>query len=409
MDVCIENWIRTVETLTDEDGESLLSNFPDDCHESHDLLMNRINEFVQVRTVPSQRIINKLQDHIIDDVLLVGVNKIVTTWSVSTVTPEAQRSQHDLTDKLLDKIHFLVAMHIAMLNSKKWKDLHHSIYTVINNVFLEIITLIEKYPHHPSDFVKTVIHLMIKSYISNFCCNILVKMLQRDFGRVPVDLFVPTMRRLGMLDVLDNQWNMFGAWDQICLELRKHARTDLHFDYNTNADEILVEKSMLWRSSRNSLRCRNMMKSNAGIFERVGAPEQAFQYFSKCSVMACSNIETEKKPHSIRCKKCWYYHFCSKPCERYANLQKIHDCNLTPPDKVQVIKNETESYLGLKGDNDDNYKKRCNEICNFCSAKKIDLPKCLLLSCSRCKKVSYCSLSCQKWDWPVHKQTCSKF
>jgi len=187
---------------------------------------------------------------------------------------------------------------------------------------------------------------------------------------------------------------------------KKNARTDLRFNFNTNADKILLEKSMIWRKSRKSLRCRQLIH-----MDRYGGelPPQAFHYFSKCSVTACSNIETKEKPHSIRCKTCWYYHFCSKSCESYADMQRTHYCNVTPPDKVLITKNETESFLGLQQKKDDDDDHRLGlEICNFCAAKKVNLPKYVLQSCSRCQKVVYCSRRCQKWDWPEHKQMCNK-
>jgi hypothetical protein len=40
-------------------------------------------------------------------------------------------------------------------------------------------------------------------------------------------------------------------------------------------------------------------------------------------------------------------------------------------------------------------------ICAVCHE---DGPK----NCSKCKKISYCSIACQRKDWPEHKLVCGK-
>ena len=63
--------------------------------------------------------------------------------------------------------------------------------------------------------------------------------------------------------------------------------------------------------------------------------------------------------------------YCSDTCKRYATIMNLHDCTFTPPVMVQLMKGETESYLGLKNDDhNDN-----TNMCNFCSTNKIDLPE----------------------------------
>jgi hypothetical protein len=39
--------------------------------------------------------------------------------------------------------------------------------------------------------------------------------------------------------------------------------------------------------------------------------------------------------------------------------------------------------------------------CSFCGREGQDL-----LRCSKCKKVTYCNIDCQRGDWKVHKKTC---
>ena len=71
-------------------------------------------------------------------------------------------------------------------------------------------------------------------------------------------------------------------------------------------------------------------------------------------------------------------------------MMNLHDCTFTPPEMVQLIKGETESYLGLKNDDhNDN-----TNMCNFCSTNKIDLPGNVLHQCSKCHGVAYCDRKC---------------
>ena len=415
----LEDWIFLVETLTDEDGELLLSKFDDEENEEEyseeytdseiprraNTLKNRLEEFLG-RAVPDQNFIDDLQNHA-TNTMGIAISRIIQTWSLPTITPDAQRSLSEHTSIMTQKVNFLVTIYKKMLESNKWKKLHMSIYKAVNNILLKIITLAEQYSHHPNDFVKTLIHFEVKSFITNCSRNTWEMMMRTTDGisshrdakltRFPTSFLVPSMRKLGMMDVLDDNWMMYGGWSQVGVELGRRA---VPFD-KKNADKILEEKSMVWKNSRNSLRCRMWAKNET---RSMPPAPQCFQYFSKCSVSECSSIETSKKPHKHRCIKCWYFHFCSDSCKRYATIMNLHDCTFTPPEMVQLIKRETESYLGLKNDDhNDN-----TNMCNFCSTNKIDLPGNVLHQCSKCQVVAYCDRKCQAWDWPDHKQRCKK-
>ena len=41
--------------------------------------------------------------------------------------------------------------------------------------------------------------------------------------------------------------------------------------------------------------------------------------------------------------------------------------------------------------------------CKNCSSKHLNMSK-----CSKCEKVRYCSIECQKEDWPTHQKDCKK-
>lgn len=135
--------------------------------------------------------------------------------------------------------------------------------------------------------------------------------------------------------------------------------------------------------------CRSM-STNPGMpampgMPRMPAPPQCFRYFSKCTTSACANIETPQKPHTIRCQKCWYFHCCSPACERYAEMFNQHQCFFTPPDKVALIKSETELHLKQNSSADQqvvNEGKRCI----FCRTKKENISS-ELMRCGSCQSV----------------------
>lgn len=197
-----------------------------------------------------------------------------------------------------------------------------------------------------------------------------------------------------------------GEWDELISEMNRCLDAPVVKD---SSDKILQEKTFIWRKSRNSINCRRMMKSQMGYM--MGMPpmppaSQCFEYFSKCSVKGCSNIETPEKPHPHRCTKCYYFHFCSNACNQYARMFDLHDCDSTPREKVEGIKRATEAYLGLnkkKGSSESNH-----ERCHFCKTMRENATKGKLMQCMRCKSVAYCDSDCQQWDWPGHKGVCKK-
>ena len=248
---------------------------------------------------------------------------------------------------------------------------------------------LQKVPHKPKNSADTRIHFQVKTFLCEASLRAWSGIFESDeihnkkrpLVAIPTDLLLPTMRRLGMLDLLDEDWNMFGPWDEVL----DHIVNSSGGISKVPADKILAEKSCIWNKARNSIACRRMSRNHS--FGRDSAP-QCFRYFNKCSVDMCCNVETAKKPHKHRCTKCYYFHFCSDACKNYAAMFDLHDCDFTPPDKVASIKKEMESYLGLnKTQNNTKH-----EVCNFCRMKRADLPAGgALLQCMGCKSVAYVS------------------
>lgn len=77
---------------------------------------------------------------------------------------------------------------------------------------------------------------------------------------------------------------------------------------------------------------------------------QRFEYLPKCSAPACSNIETKERPHSLRCDKCFYFHYCGATCQAYCdeftNVHKRH-CSSASPQNVEMTKGQMQAFLGL--------------------------------------------------------------
>mmetsp|Transcript_4918 Transcript_4918/g.5440 ORF Transcript_4918/g.5440 Transcript_4918/m.5440 type:complete len:403 (+) Transcript_4918:461-1669(+) len=401
----MEDWIRNVENLIGEDADGdpcpLLSQFQED---EDEVLQSRMGKFLH-KTAPNEKLVDDIQELAIKQVLTGTVARITDVWSQLSITPETQISLREYSKLMRQKEAFLITFYRKMLESSKWKELYGYIYDAINGILLAIIPIALKYKHNTTNLMATVIHFNVKEFLGEFCLDTWHTLLERDnvFDRsftkkIPAELIVPTMRKLGMLDVLDTQWNMYGAWDEFFTEVNRYAFDPI---VKTRADKILAENSKKWKFARNSITCRNLLSHGKfGNFGMDPAP-QCFQYFSKCSVRQCCNVETRKKPHSRRCEKCWYFHFCSEACADFADMFGLHTCESTPPNKAAMIKKETEVYLGLNKPSG----KVKHEFCTFCSAKEDDLPN-KLLGCGRCKVVAYCDRNCQTWDWADHKQNC---
>jgi hypothetical protein len=106
---------------------------------------------------------------------------------------------------------------------------------------------------------------------------------------IPLNLIIPTMRRLAMLDLVDRNCDQFGDWNTIFQEFQSQGVSPLP---KTQADQILQERSSQWKLARNSLACRNHHKMGSSM--GMGFAPQCFRHFPKCTADACSNIETPK-------------------------------------------------------------------------------------------------------------------
>eukprot|EP00985_Skeletonema_marinoi_P021154 scaffold12862_cov140-Skeletonema_marinoi.AAC.4 len=165
-----------------------------------------------------------------------------------------------------------------MLRSLKWRVHHEEIFNSSNAFLLPIIAVAKKYPHKPKNFVDTLLHFKVKPFLCEISMWAWGGIFEEEeihekepaLAATPTELILPTMRRLGMMDLLDPDWNMFGAWDEI---LDHIAKVSDGFPRVT-ADKILSENSIMWSKARNSIFCRRM--SPDYMFGR-GPPPQSFK------------------------------------------------------------------------------------------------------------------------------------
>ncbi len=251
------------------------------------------------------------------------VDAVDSVWSqleFSSVTPRLTTVLHGIASKNARKHEFFMKAFRQILDHRRWGSEVGNVNQSVNRILENFITLYEEqmdpiFKSKESE-IDTIIAFKKKNTMADLVLTTWQTMIDTDNQspvkiKIPLDLYVPTMRRLGMHDILDSDWNMLGSWYDIITELERAGDRPVT---KIQADQTLETKSKTWRSARHSQRSRRM--NHDPRFERslakLGGPVPAcFMYQTKCSVYECSHIETKSSPHSIRCEKCWYFHCCS--------------------------------------------------------------------------------------------------
>ncbi|XP_060080993.1 uncharacterized protein LOC132560337 [Ylistrum balloti] len=94
-----------------------------------------------------------------------------------------------------------------------------------------------------------------------------------------------------------------------------------------------------------------------------------------------------------RCTGCMKVYYCSKECQK-RDWKTLHKKSC----KRDAKQHEKSSEDGA---NESTTSVAPNKVCVVCSKTGNDVK-----TCSRCKQTNYCSRSCQRQDWPKHKQAC---
>lgn len=333
-------------------------------------------------------------------------------WKKDNVTPADQRQMKDTLKTSRYKINFIMH-HVtgSMLTNPqpKWQRLRKNLLDMCYNTLQLVPRLAESCPHHKTDIRLCIIHFEGKEFLAAVSCETWDTLYDYSI-QINQHKFIPILRRCAMLDVLDKDWNMLGGWEDILKGIEAKCCGGLSVN-RLPSDQILHETTTILRNARNSMQCK-FFSVRFMRYTEDQAP-QRWRYFPKCSAPTCSNIETSTSPHIHRCRKCWYFHYCSPACQEYCdNIMGLHPkfCKDTPPSKAALCQKETEQYLGWTVSNNSNNDETDQLTCAACgdieetNGNGISNMK----RCQQCQSVSYCSRRCQEWDWKVggHRETC---
>ena len=410
------DWLRYCETHRDEDGESVLQLE----YQENDIMMQYLERFLEESIATKQvvEIVYQIWQQTVLSTLLAS-SKL---WRKENVTSGDQRQMKERLKLARYKINFILHHTVgAMLtsNDTKWKERRDDLMQLCFQTLQLLPRLAESVPHHKTDVRQVIIHFEGKEFLSAAACETWDTLY--DYG-IPMDpeRFIPVLRRCAMLDILDKDWNMLGGWEDILKGLEAKCCPSGPVR-RLPCDSVLHEQTTILRNARNSMQCK-FFSVRFMRYTEDQAP-QRWRYFPKCSAPACSNIESSTKLHPYRCRKCWYFHYCSRSCMEYCDeIMGLHPkfCKDTPTNKAALCQKETETYLicGNWNMNDPNGAAEVSILCNACGATEEAVASAaaatadgqVMKRCSKCQKVYYCSRQCQEWDWRHggHKQMCTK-
>lgn len=334
-------------------------------------------------------------------------------WKKDNVTPADQRQMKDTLKTGRYKINFIMH-HVtgSMLTNPqpKWQKLRGNLVEMCFNTLQLVPRLAESCPHHKTDIRLCIIHFEGKEFLAAVACETWDTLYDYSIQIDPVR-FIPVLRRCAMLDVLDKDWNMLGGWEDILKGMEAKCCAGIPVS-RLPSDQILHETTTILRNARNSMQCK-FFSVRFMRYTEDQAP-QRWRYFPKCSAPTCSNIETPLTPHIHRCRKCWYFHYCSPACQEYCdNIMGLHPkfCKDTPNSKAGLCQRETEQYLGWtvntsSHDVDTLSCQACGAVENTHVTKGSTGSS--MKRCQQCQAVSYCSRRCQEWDWRIggHRESC---
>jgi MYND finger len=342
-------------------------------------------------------------------------------WKKDNVTPADQRQMKDTLKTARYKINFIMH-HVTgsmLTNSQaKWQKLRTNLLDMCYDTLQLVPRLAESCPHHKSDIRLCIIHFEGKEFLAAVACETWDTLYDHSI-QIDPSRFIPILRRCAMLDVLDKDWNMLGGWEDILkgLESKCCAASSIT---RLPSDQILHETTTILRNARNSMQCK-FFSVRFMRYTEDQAP-QRWRYFPKCSAPTCSNIETPLSPHVHRCRKCWYFHYCSPACQEYCdNIMGLHPkfCKDTPVSKAALCQKETEQYLGWTSSTildamDTLTCHACGSLeeqqkgVNNGAKVSSNIVSSNMKRCQQCQSVCYCSRRCQEWDWRIggHRETC---
>lgn len=284
-----------------------------------------------------------------------------------------------------------LAIYTRLVSSDWGSRLREKMHVTLHKIFLDILAVLEKHQYNPKgDTVALEKNYLLKSTLTNCQFGQAIVACQQSDPHFPADMFLPTLRRLAMHNIirgsLGENTDRAKSWLDFLQSLPKYVGTAI-----TSADEILQDVTAVLWNVPNDLSMR---------------------YSPVCASSACRNVETSKKPHKFRCQVCWRFHACSEKCKELGELFMQHECCLISPDDAAAMRKEMEDYFAKDKDPPQSVERPVPErdVCYFCSAQLKHLRMDTMLFCQGCDRVQYCSNECQQWDWQRggHKDECRK-
>jgi hypothetical protein len=326
--------------------------------------------------------------------------RIVEAYTESPHLQQGLEEATKLSEYKLSFIYSHVLSRILSSDDSKWTNKKDFIKRCIYDHLTHIQVLFDECcPHDKKNEGNMLVYFQGKKYLGQ-CVLWLWNDLDEKATETDPVFLVPILRRLAMRDILDPEWNMHGGWKETFDNLNRTTFKSKATGMWGKNDDVLDKITTMYMHARNSVQCQQHKAAGYGTGGPLSAP-QRFTYFPKCSAKLCSDVETKEKPHTLRCKRCYYYHYCSETCATYCNKytnQHKNFCALVPEygDNILRTKLEMENFLGKNQKEEPTSSD--NECCYACSIPAYQC-KTKLSNCGRCKAVAYCSVFCQKWSW----------
>jgi hypothetical protein len=338
------------------------------------------------------------------------LNDVLTPieYTLRSGVRDLEKSEH--IDRLRKKKVIFIVNHVLprIYHHTNFTELRPTISRALTGLLMLIVELNATHSPDKEEVANMSTYFKAKEFLSSVALQIWSVCLYEQGIPLVEDRTVACLRQLAMLDILDENWNYAGGWEQVMRLLEeRHGRLP-----RIGADRRLDEGTDLIRRARNSIRCQVLELDDL----QTTAPKstwgyqvpQMYSYFPKCSAYMCAEVETSDKPHRLRCYRCHYYHWCSPACQQYSEeVAGHHDmfCEAVPEENAAECRGQMQDYLNIACVNDGN---DVNKItCHACGLRKMLSSS--MNRCSKCKAVHYCSRTCQAWDWTSgdHKAKCS--
>ena len=174
------------------------------------------------------------------------------------------------------------------------------------------------------------------------------------------------------------------AWSLYCLWEHSGAWEALQIDYRR-----VMARSMLAKSKLPAPSSAPIVSKPADQFK---AKER---YGRKCGNKMCKRVHGKRDTETgdivrltVLCDRCKSAFYCSKTCRKAAADHHKESCATRRFEQLEMSKHRTRKVQ-----------------CDTC---KLPRPLSEMKKCSGCRKAVYCSVNCQRKDWPRHKITCPR-